>query len=72
MHVHFSRIEFTQKGEKRHWTFEDVQFGPEFTHLVPILYKYNLEPTIICESKGTMARDAVIMKEIYNNENHGN
>jgi len=65
LHVHFSRIEFTGKGEKRHLTFEDVQFGPDFNHLVPVLYKYNMEPTIICESAGTMAKDALIMKELY-------
>jgi len=65
LHVHFSRIEFTGKGEKRHLTFEDVQFGPDFNHLVPILHKYNMEPTIICESAGTMAKDALIMKELY-------
>lgn len=71
IHVHFSRIEFTRKGEKRHWTFEDVQFGPDFTQLVPILHKYNMEPTIICESDGTMAKDALIMKELYY-EGNGN
>lgn len=30
MHIHFSRIEFTAGGEKRHLTFEDTQFGPEY------------------------------------------
>ena len=28
-HVHFSRIEYSAGGEKRHWTFADTQFGPE-------------------------------------------
>ena len=28
-HVHFSRIEFSKGGEKRHWTFAETQFGPE-------------------------------------------
>ena len=26
-HVHFSRIEWSKGGEKRHWTFADTQFG---------------------------------------------
>ena len=28
-HVHFSRIEYSAGGEKRHWTFAETQFGPE-------------------------------------------
>ncbi|MBN2851371.1 MAG: TIM barrel protein [Clostridia bacterium] len=72
MHVHFSRIEYTGKGEKRHWTMEDVQFGPDFNHLIPVLYKYEMEPIIICESDGTMAKDALLMKEMYKHANHGN
>ena len=28
-HVHFSRIEYSKGGEKRHWTFAETQFGPE-------------------------------------------
>ncbi len=27
-HVHFSRIEYSAGGEKRHWTFAETQFGP--------------------------------------------
>ena len=27
-HVHFSRIEYSKGGEKRHWTFAETQFGP--------------------------------------------
>ncbi len=65
LHVHFSRIEFTQGGEKKHWTFDDIQYGPEFEHLAPVIVKKGLQPTIICESRGTMAEDAGKMKEIY-------
>lgn len=66
MHVHFSKIEFTKAGEKRHVTFADEGFGPDFNFLAPELVKRRLEPTIICESKGTMAEDAKTMLEIYN------
>ena len=64
-HAHFSRIEFTEGGEKKHWTYEDRQFGPDFDFLGEIIYERSLEPTIICESKGTMAKDALTMKNIY-------
>ena len=63
-HVHFSKIEYTNGGEKRHLTFEDNVYGPDFLPLAKIIKKYNLELTIICESDGTMAEDALTMKKI--------
>jgi deoxyribonuclease-4 len=66
MHIHFSRIEFSEKGgEKRHWTMKDTQFGPDFDHLLPVLLKYDMNPVVICESSGTQAADAKLMKERY-------
>lgn len=65
LHIHYSRIEYTKGGEKRHWTYEDTQYGPEFEPIAELIYKKNLTPTIICESRGTMAEDAVKLKEIY-------
>ena len=65
VHIHFSKIEYSGKGEVRHLTLEDDVFGPEFEPLARIIKKYNLEPTIICESKGIMAVDALKMKNMY-------
>ena len=65
MHVHFSKIEFTKGGEKKHVTFANEECGPEFLPLAELIYKRNLTPTIICESKGTMAEDALAMKNMY-------
>ncbi len=73
MHSHVSRIEFTAGGEKRHWTQDDLQYGPEFAHLAEALWKKRAEPVIICESRGTMAEDAVKLKNVYERiakENH--
>lgn len=64
-HCHFSRIEFTAGGEKKHWTLNDTQFGPEFDPLAEVIYKRGLSPVIICESRGTMAEDARELKRIY-------
>ncbi len=36
-HVHFSRIEYSAGGEKRHWTFAETQFGPEPQPLMELL-----------------------------------
>lgn len=65
LHCHFSRIEFTAGGEKKHWTLEDKQFGPEFEYLAEAILKKNMEPVIICESRDYMAEDALKLKKIY-------
>lgn len=64
MHIHFSRIEFTKAGEKMHHTFADTQFGPEFPPLAELLYKRRYTPVVICESRGTMAEDALMMQKM--------
>ena len=65
LHCHFSKIEWTGSGEKRHLTFEDEIYGPNFEPLVEVIYKNNLSPTIICESAGTQSDDALAMKKYY-------
>lgn len=64
-HTHFSKIEYTTGGEKRHLTFEDTVYGPEFAPLAEVLAKRGAEPIIICESAGTQSKDALEMKEMY-------
>ena len=65
MHCHFSKIEFTQSGEKKHLTFESEIFGPDYKPLMKQFALRNMSPTVICESKGTMAKDALTMKKAY-------
>lgn len=65
IHIHFSKIEYTQGGEKRHLTFEDDVFGPDFEPVIELIVKKNLSPVVICESAGTQAEDAVIMANFY-------
>ncbi len=65
MHVHFSKIEYTQAGERRHLTFEDNVYGPRFEPLAELLVEYKLNPYIVCESAGTQSIDAQKMKSIY-------
>ncbi len=66
-HAHYSRIEYTNAGEKKHHTFDDVQYGPEFSPIAEILAKRGATPRIICESAGTQTIDAVRLKELYMN-----
>lgn len=64
-HMHFSHIEYTGKGEKRHLTFDDMEYGPFFEPLAELIAERGMTPVIICESKGTQALDAVKMKAMY-------
>lgn len=64
-HSHFSKIEYTKGGEKKHLTFSDDVFGPEFDFVAEILAERGLTPTVICESSGTQAEDAHTMKKMY-------
>ncbi len=65
LHCHFSKIEFTNAGEKKHLTFEDSVFGPPFEPLMEAIVLEEVCPRIICESDGTMAEDALAMKKYY-------
>ncbi len=64
-HSHFSKIEYTDGGEKKHLTFEDTLFGPDPMPLLRIVAERKLAPTFICESDGTQAEDARAMKTMY-------
>jgi deoxyribonuclease-4 len=67
LHCHFSKIEYTGAGEKRHLTFEDdpQSFGPLPEPFCEMLAREGLTPTVICESAGTQAEDALYMKKLY-------
>ncbi|MBQ4557178.1 MAG: TIM barrel protein [Clostridia bacterium] len=67
MHCHFSKIEWTDKGEKRHLTFADQTYGPNFEPLMEAIARENLCPRIISESAGTQSEDALAMKNYYKN-----
>ncbi len=65
LHCHFSKIEFTDKGEKKHLTFSDTVYGPEFEPLAEAIVREGVCPRIICESDGTMSDDALTMKQMW-------
>lgn len=66
-HSHFSMIEFTPNGgEKRHRTFDDNGgFGPDFKPLMEEIARRKWNPIFVCESAGTQAEDAKVMKDYY-------
>lgn len=64
-HIHFSKIEYTGGGEKKHLTFEDEVFGPRPELLMAVLARRGLTPTVICESAGTQTADSAAMQRLY-------
>ena len=65
LHCHFSKIEYTKQGEKKHMKFSDEGFEPPFEPLMEAIIREGLAPRIISESAGTMAEDAKEMKNYY-------
>ena len=67
LHCHFSKIAYTAAGEKCHLTFADdpMGFGPLPEPFCEMLAREGLTPTVICESAGTQAEDALYMKKLY-------
>ena len=50
MHCHFSKIEFSSQGEKRHHILDEERYGPDFHMLAEVIADFELHPTMICES----------------------
>lgn len=66
-HIHFSKIQYGEKGEIRHLNFDDNLYGPNFEPLAEALIELNLHPRIMSESAGHQSQDAKEMKNIYEN-----
>ncbi len=64
-HIHFSKIKYGEKGEIEHLTFDDKIYGPNFEPFIESLIELKINPVVICESRGTQATDALIMKNYY-------
>ncbi len=67
MHCHFTKIEFTRHGEKRHHTMEETSYGPDFELLAKIISEFRLKPVIISESP-ILDIDAARMRDILQKE----
>ncbi|MDH5482794.1 MAG: TIM barrel protein [Candidatus Bathyarchaeota archaeon] len=67
LHCHFTKVEFTDKGERRHRILGDVKHGPEFEMLAKVIAEFKLRPTIISESP-VLDLDALKMRDILQKE----
>jgi len=64
LHCHYSNIEYTNKGEVRHWPLGS-KWGPDFKLLARVIKDNDYDFTIISESP-LIEQDALRMQEILN------
>lgn len=64
MHCHFSKIEYTDKGERRHHMLDETRCGPDFEMLAKVIAEFRMYPVIICETP-LLDVDAMKMRDIY-------
>jgi len=67
MHCHFTKVEFTHNGEKRHHTMDETDYGPDFAMLAKVIAEFKLKPVIISESP-ILDVDAINMRDILHKE----
>jgi len=67
LHCHFTKIEYTAKGEKRHHTLDEKTYGPDFRPLAKIIIEQKLKPVIISESP-LIEIDAIKMRNTLQEE----
>jgi deoxyribonuclease-4 len=64
MHCHFSKIEYTDKGEKRHHVLDEARYGPDFGMLAEVFTEFKMRPVVICETP-LLDVDAIKMRDTY-------
>ncbi len=64
MHIHFSGIEYTQRGEVKHLDLKDSDF--QYAELLKAFRDYEVKGLVICESPN-LEKDALLLKETYDN-----
>ena len=62
MHIHISGIDFTPKGERKHFELNKSDFN--WKDCLKALVDYQVEGFCICESP-TLEKDALLLKETY-------
>jgi deoxyribonuclease-4 len=70
MHCHFTKVEFTEKGEKCHHILEEEGYGPDFSMLAKVIAEFDLKPVIISESP-ILDLDAIKMRDILKEQLKG-
>ena len=66
VHIHFSKIEYGQKGEKRHLNLDD-EGEPDFRLMLGAMKKLGIGGRVVSESSGHQVRDSVKMQQYFKN-----
>lgn len=64
LHSHFTKIEYTDTGERKHHILADKNFGPPLTPLLELILENGFNVTLICETP-LLDQDALIMKNEF-------
>ncbi|HOI40415.1 MAG TPA: TIM barrel protein [Methanobacterium sp.] len=64
LHCHFTRIEYTDAGERKHHVLNETEYGPPLDLLLEALIDCGWYATIICETP-FLEKDALIMQQTY-------
>jgi deoxyribonuclease-4 len=67
LHCHFTKVEFGEKGEKRHHILDEERYGPDFGLLAKVIAEFKLNPVVISETP-LLDIDAVKMHDILQKE----
>ncbi|HML04431.1 MAG TPA: TIM barrel protein [Methanobacterium sp.] len=66
LHSHFTKIEYTDAGERKHHILDDENYGPPLTPLLELISENDYNVTIICETP-LLAIDSLKMKNEFMN-----
>lgn len=64
LHCHFTKIEYTDSGERKHHVLMEKEYGPPLEPLLMTLIDCGWNATIICETP-LLERDALLMQKYY-------
>jgi len=70
MHCHFTKVEFTDRGERRHRMLDEADYGPDFRLFAKVIVDFKLRPVIISESP-IIDIDAIRMRDILQKKMKG-
>lgn len=64
LHIHYSHVEYTNKGEKMHYPNSEKKWGPDFKPLLEIIHENGYKPTFVVESP-ELEPDAKMIMDYY-------
>lgn len=62
LHCHYTPVEYTKRGEKKHHPMSEPGFGPDFKPFAELIAELGLKPVIISESP-LLDRDSIRMRD---------